>query len=57
MLVVEITVGVKKSKGFTLKSDPKSISLSDRLKEFPDQSLRNFSVMLVGKCCPVKRPQ
>ena len=33
-------VGVKKSKGLTLNSDPKSISPSDRLKEFPDQSFR-----------------
>ena len=46
-------VGVKKSKqGLTLKSDPKSISPSDRLKEFPDQSFRvNCSKKLFCDAC------
>ena len=45
-------VGVKKSKGLTLKSDPKSISPSDRLKEFPDQSFKvNCSKKLYCDAC------
>ena len=45
-------VGVKKSKGLTLKSDPKSISPSDRLKEFPDQSFKvNCSKKLFCDAC------
>ena len=45
-------VGVKKSKGHTLKSDPKSISPSHRLKEFSDQSIRvNRSKKLFCDAC------
>ena len=45
-------VGVKKSKGVTLKSDPKSISPSYRLKEFPDRSFRvNYSTKLFCDVC------
>ena len=45
-------VGVKKNKGLTLKSDPKSISSSDRQKEFPDQSFRvNCSNKLFCDAC------
>lgn len=45
-------VGVKKSKGLTLKSDPKSISPSGRLKEFPDQSFKvNCSKKLFCDAC------
>ena len=45
-------VGVKKSKGLTRKSDSKSISPSDRLKEFPDQSFKvNCSKKLFCDAC------
>jgi len=44
-------VGVKKNKGLTLKSDPKSISSSDR-QECPDQSFRvNCSNKLFCDAC------
>ena len=44
-------VGVKKSKGLTLKSDPKNISPRDRLKEFPDQSFRVNCSKKLFLCC------
>ena len=45
-------VGVKKGKGIALKSDPKSVSTSERLKEFPNECLKlNFSRKLFCEAC------
>ena len=45
-------VGAKKSKGIPLKSDPKSVSPSDRIKDFPDECLKvNFNKQLFCNAC------
>ena len=45
-------VGVKKGTGIALKSDPKSVSTSERLKEFPNECLKlNFSSKLFCEAC------
>ena len=41
-------IGVKKGKGIALKSDPKSVSTSERLKEFLKL---NFSSKLFCEAC------
>ena len=45
-------VGAKKSRGVALKSDPKSVSPSDRVKDFPNECLKvNFSKQLFCDAC------
>ena len=47
-ITCKLPVGVKKGKGIALKSDPKGVPPSDRLKKFPNECLKvNFNTVSV----------